>query len=359
MSKGLYIHIPFCNNICNYCDFARVGYNDKIVNDYMVVLSKDIDAINNEDIDTIYIGGGTPSCLGYEQLDLMFNSLSKFKNIIELTFEMNPEDVNEDLIKYLVSKDVNRISLGVQSLNNHTLLLMGRRHNKSDVLNKIEVINNNGIDNISIDLIYGCNNETLDDFVNTLEQAITLNIKHISLYSLTIEDNSKWGRINYKQIDNELEGMLYEKGIDILNANNFKQYEIANFAKEGYESKHNIHYWNYDDFIGVGCGASGKQDNYRYYNEFKIKKYLDGNDIQKKEYLSTEDMEFENIMMSFRLLKGLDINCFNNRYNCSFLNKYESILNNMNDYYDINDDYISIKKEYLIILNEILLKFLN
>lgn len=361
--KGLYIHVPFCASICFYCDFKRSVYQEDIVDQYLIQLQKDLIHANIEDVDTIYIGGGTPSALNMKQLDVLFNMLNPYiQKAKEITIESNLESLNEDKIRLFEIKGVNRISLGVQSLNNSLLKEMNRKHKGEDVKKTLKMIYQGGITNISVDMIYGFQNQSLQTFINDLETICTYEeVSHISMYSLTIEENSIFNKMGIKQIDNELEALMYVRGIEILKQHGFQRYEIANFAKENKQSVHNLHYWNYDDFYGLGLGASGKDNNLRYTNEGTIQEYIALKGKRIEEVLEKEDMMFEEIMMSLRLLTGLDIERFNLRYGVSFVEYYQEIIQELVESNKVvmETGYCYITEENLIYLHDILIKFIG
>ena len=274
--KSMYVHVPFCKSICSYCDFTRVSYQEAMVDKWLVQIKKDLANVENKNLDTIYLGGGTPSCLSLKQLEELLVALDSFSVAKEYTIEVNPETLTNDKAKLLVEHGINRVSLGVQSFNDDLLRVISRKHTKNDVVNSISLLNDVGITNISVDLMYGLPTQTLQQLSDDLLFATSLEIKHVSIYSLTIEPNSVFGRNNVETIDMDLETDMYTKAIELLEKHGFLQYEISSFAKSGYESKHNLVYWHYEDFYGIGIGASGKEGNIRYSNISDYKSYLAG-----------------------------------------------------------------------------------
>lgn len=359
--KSLYVHVPFCNSICYYCDFKRTLFQKESASLWLARIKKDIHELTGC-FDTIYLGGGTPSALSHEQLKELLNVLSKYcSHVKEFTMESNLESLDEIKLRIMKKAGVNRISLGVQSLETHLLKEMNRKHQRKDVYDVLEMIHQEGFHNISIDLIYGFENQSMKEWESNLhEMASHPYVTHISLYSLTIEEGSVFGKQHRQTCDNELEAMMYEKAIEILNQHGYKQYEIANFAKEGYESLHNMTYWRYDDFVGVGLGASGKNGCVRYSYEGSLSDYIHHKEIKKEEYLTKEDMMFENIMMSLRMRKGMCISEFNRRYACDFISYYhDAIVKEVsNKHLIIEDDYVKVTRSGMFLLHDVLLSFM-
>lgn len=363
MAKALYLHVPFCKSICYYCDFKRTLYNEELANSWLARIEEDLKVKDIELLSTIYIGGGTPTSLTYSQLEKLLKLVQPYINEVEeFTIESNIESLDNHKIRLLKQYGVNRISLGIQSLNDYLLKEMNRKHNEKQIYEKIEEIYHEGITNISVDMIYGFDVQTLkmweDDLYKLVENKY---ISHISLYSLTIEENSVFGKMNRETCDPTLEAEMYDRAIEILEEHGFKQYEVANFAKNGRESKHNKMYWEYNDFYGIGLGASGKEENVRYDHSGTLKAYIENRHIINREELDKEDLIFENIMMSLRLRKGLDMRVFENRYKVSILDLYkkeiaEEIKNNN---LIIEDGYLITTKKGMFCLHDILVKFLR
>lgn len=355
--KHLYIHVPFCNSICFYCDFAHRVYDSDLVDKWLNKLEKEINDNCKDQYETIYIGGGTPSCLSINQLDRLLSLIKPYSNdVIEYTIEINPESLDIDKINLLNKHHINRVSMGVQSSDNEILKNIGRRHTFEDVKKAINLLKENGINNISVDLMYSLPNQTIDTLNKTIDDILSLNVPHISLYSLTIEENSVFGKKGIKSLDEDLEADMYELIEKRLTSNNYIHYEISNYCLENYESKHNMGYWKYDDFLGLSLGASGKIGNNRYTNSRDFNKYFNENNYRDEDLiLSEKEMMFENIMMSLRTIYGLDINKFNNKYNCDLLKEYSK---------GISNKYIKIENNHLIctnleILNNVLLDFMD
>ena len=355
--KHLYIHVPFCNTICNYCDFCHRVYDTNTSNKWLYTIEKEIKTRCIDQYETIYIGGGTPSCLSNEQLDKLLGFIKPYTSEVqEYTIEVNPESLDIDKINIFKKYGINRISMGVQTSNDNELKLINRKHSFEDVRNRINLLKDNGLDNISIDLMYSLPNQNIESLNKTIDDFISLNIPHVSLYSLTIEENSAFGKLGYKQLDEDLEADMYEIIVDRLEKQGYIHYEVSNFSKPQYESKHNIGYWEYEDFLGISLDASSKVGNKRWTNTRNFNKYFeDFNTKDEDLVLSKEDMMFENIMMSLRMKKGINIASFNKKYDIDFLGFYDKAL--INENLLISDGYIKAKK--LAILNNTLLDFVK
>lgn len=355
--KHLYIHVPFCNTICNYCDFCHSVYDKKTVDKWLDTVQKEIKDKCKDKYETIYIGGGTPSCLSCEELDKLLSFVEPYSfGCKEYTIEVNPESLELDKINIFKKYNINRISMGVQTSDDLLLSSLNRKHSFNDVKNSIKLLKDNDINNISIDLMYSLPNQTIDILKNTLNDFISLNVPHVSLYSLTIEPNTVFGKTGIKTLDSDIEADMYELIDATLSNQGYKHYEVSNFALDGYESKHNIGYWKYDDFLGISIGASSKIGNHRYTNTNSFNYYFNDYNCKSEDLmLSKEDLMFENIMMSLRMKDGLCIEDFNNTYNCDLLKEYTKGINNPN---------IKISNGQLVctnleILNNVLLDFMK
>ena len=356
--KHLYIHVPFCKTICSYCDFCHSIYNKNKADLYLNRLQKDLSTIKDESYSTIYIGGGTPSCLEENQIDRLLSMIEKYSlNVEEYTFEVNPENIDENKVQLLKKHGVNRVSIGLQSSNNRLLKLMNRHHSFDDVKKCVEIFKNNGINNISIDVMYSLPTQSMEDLKETLDNVLSLDVPHVSLYSLTIEKGTAFDKLGYETLDSEIEADMYEYIENVLLRNCYVHYEIANFAKKGFESRHNIGYWDYDDYRGLGPGATGKYGHKRYVETKDIDTYINELDTAIVEEISNKDEAFENIMMSLRTNKGLDLKVFKERYGFDFLDEYRDIVEKNKDNLLINDNKCICTN--MEILNTILVDFID
>ena len=359
--KSLYIHIPFCSSICSYCDFCKMYYNEQLVDKYLDSLEKEVNTYYKEDVmDTIYIGGGTPSSLSIKQLERLFEILEVINTSsnLEFTFEVNVNDINEELLNILFLNKVNRISIGIETINEKFLKLIERNHTKEEILEKI-ILTKKYFFNINVDFMYGFSGETLGDLKNDLEFFKELDVNHISIYSLILEPNTKLYINNIKPIDEELEESMYFYIIDYLEKLGFKHYETSNFAKNNTYSKHNLTYWNNELYYGFGLGASGYIDNVRYTNTRSINKYLEGN-YRLEEDKITKELSMENEMiLGLRKIEGVNREQFFDKYNCNIEDVFSIKKLLENNLLEEKDNYLFIPKDKLYLSNSILINFIK
>ncbi len=360
--NAVYIHIPFCNYICAYCDFCKVLYNEKFVNTYLDSLKKEIkDNYKGEKITSLYIGGGTPSSLNLDEIIKLFNILNvlNLSKDCEITFEANPDSLTNDKIKLLKSFGVNRVSLGVETINKSIQGVIERYTSSNLIISVINNLKKNGITNINVDLIYAFINESLRDLKTDLNFLLSLDVPHISTYSLIIEDNTKLKIKDIKNIDTNTDRKMYDFICKVLNSNGYIHYEISNFAKIGYESAHNLKYWHNERYYGFGVGASSYLGNIRYSNTKSITNYIRGKRVIYKEKLSIKDKIFYEVMLNFRTNKGLDKKKFINKYKVSIdkLFNYKHLVNKK--VLISNSNYLKVKEEYFYVLDEVVLEFLG
>lgn len=359
--EAMYIHIPFCEHICSYCDFPKVYYEEDLCLKYLDALNEEINKYyNGEEIHTLYIGGGTPSHLSKNALLKLFAILKQINTdfLEEFTFECNINDLNPELIKILKENKVNRLSIGIESFNLNKLKFMERTAEFNDCLEKINMIKEIGITNINVDLMYGIKNETLSDLKKDLNLLLKLNPTHISTYSLILENHTKLNNKKVKPIDEELELKMYQYIEKKLKKFGFIHYEISNYALEGFESLHNLTYWNNEEYYGFGLGAHGFIEGFRYENTRNIEEYIKGNYRIQENLISIQEQMENELMLGFRKMKGINLQ--------DFYDKYEV---NMQDVFPIKplikskeliykDGYVYINPEYIYVMNEILLKLI-
>ena len=362
MSHYVYIHIPFCSHICSYCDFCKLFYDEKGVSAYLKALEKEIkQKYRGEVIKTLYIGGGTPSCLTSASLKELFRILSLFKldKKFEFTFECNINDITYEKLQILSSNKVNRLSIGVQSFNQKTLKILNRSHQKEDVFKKIALAKKMGFNNINVDLMYALPGQTLADLEEDLDTFLKLNINHISAYSLIMEPHTLLTINGAKPISEDLEYDMYKLICQKFEKNGFEHYEISNFAKKNFKSKHNLNYWNNNFYYGFGLGATSYLDNIRCTNTRSLKKYISGKYVWLKEKVSKQEQMSNEMILGLRKLKGVNKE--------HFLKKYGKMIEETFDIKDLlhqaylkeNKQNIYINKKYLYVENSILIKFLG
>ena len=357
---SIYIHIPFCNSICTYCDFCKIFYNKKYINDYLNNLEQEIKVrYKSEIVNTIFIGGGTPSSLDDNELIRLMNIIRIFKlsKEYEFTIECNVESITENKLKILKDNGVNRISIGIESFDKNIIKLLGRNHTKIDVYNKIKLVKKY-FDNINIDLIYAAY-DNMDILKNDLECFLELGISHISTYSLMIEDNTILKINGMKNISEDIDYDMYKYIEDTLEKNNYIHYEISNYAKNGYQSKHNLVYWNNEEYYGFGLSSTSYINNKRITNTKNLRKYLNGEYLDTSVY-EDKDIRMENeIMLGLRKFDGIDLDRFKEKFNVSLEDIY-NIDNLVRNGYLIRDNNcIKIDKKYMYISNEIIVRILE
>ena len=362
-NRGLYLHVPFCKRKCTYCDFYSGNYCERNARTYLDAVLRELDAnadsYPNSIIDTIYIGGGTPSVLPYDILEKIINRVfSNFRtDIKEFTIEVNPSSC-ENLSLYR-DLGINRVSMGVQSLNDNILSRIGRLHNASMALNALETTNKY-FNNVSADVMLGLPMQTIEDAVATVKGLLPY-VKHVSAYMLKInEETPIYNDFKLRERDfpdDDATVDIYNAIYDVLEKNGFHRYEISNFSKDGYESKHNLKYWNREEYFGIGPSASGFLNGNRIDNVSDLNDYVNcvNPDVTS---ISTEDAMFETIMLSLRLPSGLDIQKFNSEFNTNFLEKYKEILNNLKDILVVDGNTVYIKEAKLLLESLVAREFL-
>ena len=361
MIKGLYVHIPFCRHICGYCDFAKCRYEKVLAERYLYHLQKELDSVSQDSFQSIYIGGGTPTALPADQLEGLLKMLSRFRVEQEYTIEINPETFDLEKAELIKKYGVNRVSVGIQSFEEQLLAHMGRTHHNIDVHTTFRALDRVGIDNRSIDLMYGFHNQTVSEVLRDLEKAVRMNITHISIYDLEVHPQTPFGMAGYQPVDDETDFLMYQAIIDFLNSHSFRQYEVSNFALTTHQSVHNMLYWRYEDYLGVGLGASGKVGNVRYDNTRNFLDYIQDH-YRKTEYrLSQKDQRFEAVMMNLRLLQGINIREYDYRFETGLLALYhDAIEKNVNKgLLEIVDGYLRVTDKGLFVLNDILVDFMD
>ena len=321
---GIYIHVPFCESRCAYCDFYsttllrhRSAYVDTVCRELQLRLGE----LQGAPIETIYFGGGTPSTLRIEELSSILTSLRNFHlstfnfQLAEITLEANPDDLTEEYVQGLRTLPFNRVSIGIQSFHDRTLKLVGRRHTAQEAIEAVHRCQRMGLTNISIDLMYGLPGETLEDWTYSLEQAIALRVPHISAYHLTYEEGTRLWRMKEQgivsAIDEEQSIGAFELLREKLLAAGYEHYEISNFALPGYHSRHNSSYWKGIPYIGVGPGAHSYNGTDRRWNLSNLADYIatpENEDVPHEvEHLTTEERYDERIITELRTARGIDL----------------------------------------------------
>lgn len=334
---GIYVHIPFCKRKCNYCDFYSIKWNDEFENKYIKALLKEINSYGNMkyEVDTIFVGGGTPTIIKPENMEKIVveikNSFLVDDNS-EISIEANPNTLTNDNLSIYKKIGINRLSIGVQSLNDEILKKIGRLHNGNDALDAIERAKSYGYENLNVDVMFNIPGQTVIDIEDTITKIIKHDVKHISFYSLKLEKGTPLYLMEKdKKIimpGEDIEREMYYTGRKIMEDNSIMQYEISNFAKKNLECKHNLKYWNQEEYIGFGPAAHSFLNNERYSNASDINLYCNNahqNIFNKtiQEVLDSDALIFEFIMLNLRLTDGLDLNKFKQKFDIDFYDKYE------------------------------------
>ena len=332
-----YVHIPFCTQICYYCDFSKVFIKNQPVDSYLEHLIEEYDSYDIKKLRTLYIGGGTPTALSAPQLAFLLEKLTDkldLSYLEELTIEANPGDLDQEKIAVLKDSPVNRVSLGVQTFNDRMLKQIGRSHLEKDIYENIANLKKAGFDNISIDLIYALPKQTMEDVKTNVAKAIALDIPHMSLYSLILENHTVFmnrmrrGKLPLPKED--LEAEMFEYIIAELEKAGFEHYEISNFSKPGFESRHNLMYWDNAEYYGIGAGASGYVDGVRYKNHGPIRHYLQaveaGNARVQEEVLTLNEKMEEEMFLGLRKKSGISKKRFEEKFGLSFEDQYGDVV---------------------------------
>ena len=335
-SLGLYIHIPFCKRKCLYCDFCSVaGENGELIEKYVSSLKDCLSEYSKraEDcfVDTVYFGGGTPTVLPSELLREILETVFSHYDVsdnAEITVETNPATVSADYLKKLRKMGVNRLSIGLQSMQENELRLLGRIHNCMDFLETFSDARAAGFDNISVDLMYGIPEQTMDSFLDTVEKTVALSPEHISAYCLKVEENTPFGRMGESLLlpDDDAVSDMYEACVKLFAETGYSRYEISNFSREGRESKHNLRYWLGSEYLGFGPAAHSYFEGERFAFSPNIAAFANGEFfISERERIDNEEMMREHVMLRMRLCGGVDAADFEERFGAPFEVRFPGI----------------------------------
>lgn len=344
MVQAAYLHIPFCEQICHYCDFNKVFLKGQPVDEYLQYMDREmkntVEANPPSSFKSIFVGGGTPTVLNINQLETFLSSINNYlhprEQTMEYTFEANPGDLTEGKLKLLLDYGVNRISFGVQTFDDELLKGIGRTHRRKDVFHTIELAKHVGFNNISIDLMYALPHQTIESFQESLDLAFSLDVEHVSAYSLIIEPKTVFynlmrkGKLHLPSQENE--AIMYERLMTEMQTHGFHQYEISNFSKVGFESRHNLTYWNNEEYYGIGAGAHSYVGGQRISNAGPIKKYMKAIDEKGFPYVETHDvtkqeMMEEELFLGLRKTNGVSIPHFLEKFSVSIFDVFGEQIN--------------------------------
>ena len=359
--EHIYIHVPFCLKKCSYCSFYSEIFSEEVKNKYLTNITKEIEAYKARfEIQprTIYFGGGTPSLLQPEEIESILQRFNT-SNLIEATLEINPVNVTCEYVNKLKHTGINRISLGAQSFLDEELKLLGRLHNSKQVIKAYDHLRAAGFTNISLDLIYGLPRQKKSDLLFSIGKFIELDPEHISTYCLSLDENVPLFSQRALIPDDETVSEFYYLIRKKLISAGYDQYEISNFAKKGFESKHNLCYWKDKFYIGLGPSAAGYIDLFRYTNPADIKKYFQMDFFQNWKKISGKDHEKEFIFLALRKTKGMNLKIFKEEFGADFRKKYSKVLGKFftEKLLEISDNYIRLTPEAYFVSNEIFSEF--
>ena len=375
---GLYVHIPFCKSKCSYCDFCSFANKENKIEEYLEALKKEMElyksTVKDSLIKTVFIGGGTPTFLSSNELTDLIKTIRKNFNIkddAEFTVECNPGTLEHEKLVALKEAGVNRLSIGLQSANDKTLKTIGRIHTFDEFKKNLEDARSVGFDNINADLMFSLPNETLEDIKNTIDEVLKLNLEHISAYSLIIEEGTKMYDMalsgEYKFPDEDEDRKIYYYICDELGKAGYHQYEISNFAKPGYESNHNTIYWKAEEYLGLGLAAHSYLDGYRFGNTEDMNRYINRimkeNKITflhgKKEKETVDDKKAEFMFLGLRMLDGIDINEFENKFGINIFEQYPVLSEMLEDkVLEQNENIIKLTRRGIDVSNVLFAEFI-
>nr|WP_265459189.1 radical SAM family heme chaperone HemW [Enterococcus sp. HY326] len=371
-----YLHIPFCEHICYYCDFNKVFLEGQPVDEYIEALLKEIQLTKArfpvEEMATLYIGGGTPTSLSAKQLDRLLSGVREllpFNDQNEFTVEANPGDLTQEKLQVMKNYGVNRLSMGVQTFDDKLLKKIGRKHTAADVYETMAFLEKENFENVSIDLIYALPGQTLESFRDTLKRAIELDLPHYSLYSLILENKTmfmNWVRQGRLELpDQDIESQMFAETIELMASGNRQQYEVSNFAIPGKESQHNLVYWNNEHYFGLGAGASGYLGNIRYKNHGPIQHYLaplrdNQLPIREEEKLSRTNQMEEEMFLGLRKRQGISPAHFAEKFQVSLDSVYGLVIEELiqENLLMQREDYLALTEEGLFLGNDVFERFL-
>ncbi len=367
---GIYIHIPFCKSKCTYCDFASFPKEINKTESYFACLYREMEGrgkqLKDKTFSTVYFGGGTPSICDQKFIMGAMRQIKKCFNLeknLEITIELNPGTVTKEKIDAYKSVGINRFSIGLQSGFDEQLKRLNRIHTAKDFLLTCNLLKG---ENISADILLGLSGQTIEEVKKTIDLAIAGGVSHISMYALTPEVGTPiyTDYLNGELLSDDEVADIYDGARKYLKEKDYNRYEVSNFSKKGFESKHNLNYWERGEYIGLGVSASSFINGRRFTNSFSIDEYNNSIIYNKMPEISSDeimgdDSEFEKIMLSLRTCKGLDINSFNKEFNVDFKEKYKTALNKKKEYLILDGNTLKIKDEYLYVQNSILLDFMK
>lgn len=343
MLFSLYIHIPFCIKKCYYCDFVSYPFEEFKVGEYMKALVKELELNKGYQLKTVYIGGGTPTCIPVEYLELLFSKVYRYYNVeecSEITVEANPGTLSPRVLAILKRAGVNRLSIGLQSWHKSELQRLGRIHDASDFVKNYLEARKAGFDNISVDLMFGIPGQTVESWMATIKELVALQPEHISCYSLKIEEGTPFynlmeeGRL--QEVDQDTDREMYRRAAEYLECNGYQRYEISNFSRRGFRCSHNLTYWNNRPYLGIGAGAHSRTGSTRSWNTSSLERYCSLLErgikpVEGSEHITREMEIFETIILGLRLAEGISFNDFRERFGVDLRDLYRKQIDKLRD----------------------------
>ena len=364
---GIYIHVPFCVQKCKYCDFASYPSEYSRRYDYAEALVSEMSQYEGMYADTIYIGGGTPTCLDAECLEFLLKNINSIFNIsadAEFTVEANPGTVDVHKANLLRKYGVNRVSIGAQSFNDKELKLLGRIHDSKDICCTYKLLRDCGFDNLSLDLMYALPEQGIEDLSTSINKVLTLNPEHISCYGLKFEDGTPFGdylkKGILKETDEDVFADMYELICKELKNSGYIHYEISNFAKEGMASRHNLKYWNCEDYLGFGVAAASCVGLRRFTHSAGLDDYFNGYLLSEDYTMDTDEAMREFVILGLRVLnKGVNKNEFKSRFSLNLDEVFAEQIARFSKFISNDENTIKLSEKAALVSNSILCEFMN
>lgn len=375
MAKSLYVHLPFCERKCGYCDFNSLANSKYLIDDYLTALALELKLLSKENKDeplsTIYIGGGTPTILSAEQLTIMFATIADsfpLDSRLEYTIEANPGTLTKKKIAAIKSAQVNRVSLGAQAFQSKLLCELGRIHNVSEIYQAVELLRLAGIDNLSLDLMFGIPKQTIADLKASLDEVVALEVPHLSVYSLTVEEGTSFYKMQQEgrlTLPNESEELaMFLLTIEQLAKAGYERYEISSYAKPGFKSRHNQTYWLNKEYLGAGAGAHGYINSMRYANQSNVASYignLTGNQRVDCHRLTLQEQKENTMILGLRMLAGVSLADYQERYKSELREDFAEAIKLLQaqDLITIDSERIKLTEKGLLFSNRAVIEFIE
>lgn len=368
---GTYIHIPFCDAICIYCNFAKEIANDDKKRAYLKALFHEMSLTKNyfKQSETIYIGGGTPTALPDDAFEALLQEINHgvdMAQVIEFTVEANPDNLTDTKLLLMKKYGVNRISLGIQTTQDHLLKTINRTHTYEGAKRAVEKIKAHGFDNFSVDIIFSLPGQTMDELNDDIKKMLEMDPPHIALYSLILEDHTPLKHLinigKLKMLDQDTEASMYEAVIHSFLDAGYEHYEISNFSKPGKRSIHNQIYWKNDPYLGLGAGAHGRLENDRYQNLRSVKKYTDTmleKGLEVREIYPYQAIH-DTLLMGLRMKDGVDLIQFKKRFNIDVFKRFKGLERSLEDgLIEVDNNYLKLTERGFYLANEVLIHFIE